>query len=360
MIRLALRPVATVAFPARVLTVLIAWALVLPPAVAQAGNLDAAARREVVLQLADLLNQRYVFADVGQKTAEYLRAGLAAGDFGRAATTADLARLLTQQLQAQTKDKHLQVMATDAAHGGPFGSPRAMQQSNYGFERLQRLPGNIGYLDLRFFMDGSAAADVAIASMNWLANSDALIVDLRRNGGGEPEMIRFIQSYLFDAPTLLNTLHWRDDSVRGGYRIEEFRTSEEVPGRRYGQKKPVWVLTSDFTFSGGEEFAYNLQALKRGTVIGQTTGGGAHPGDLFPLGHGMSVHLSTGRAVNPLTKANWEGTGVTPDIVVPADQALRRAQIEILIPMIAAEADPARRRALEARSLALKDGKPEY
>ena len=188
------------------------------------------------------------------------------------------------------------------------------------------------------------------------SGADALIVDLRRNGGGSPEQIRFIQSYLFDAPTLLNTLHWRDDARPGGYRIDEFRTSANVEGKRYGQSKPVIVLTSSVTFSGGEEFAYNLQTRRRATLIGETTGGGAHPGAQFDLGHGLAAHLSTGRAVNPLTNANWEGTGVKPDIAVAADDALRRAQLELLKTMIAAEKEAPRKAALEARVTALEDG----
>ena len=328
-------------------------------ATAQAAAVSPAARTAVVTRLAEHMQARFVFPDAARRVADDLRAQLAAGAFDQAASAHDLAKLLTQRLQAQTNDKHLRVYPRPAHGGHVLGSPAQLAQSNYGFEKLQRLTGNIGYLDLRYFVDDPAAKAVAVASLNWLAHTEALIVDLRRNGGGSPEQIRFIQSYLFDAPTLLNTLHWRDDAKPGGYRIDEFRTSATVDGKRYGQSKPVIVLTSNYTFSGGEEFAYNLQTRKRATLIGETTGGGAHPGAQFDLGHGLAAHLSTGRAVNPLTNANWEGTGVKPDIAVAADDALRRAQLELLKTMIAAEKEAPRKAALEARVKSLNDGKAD-
>lgn len=328
------------------------------PARAQPAEapLAPAARAAVIERLATHVQQRFVFADVGAATAAALRAELGTGAFDTATTAEALARRLTERLQALTRDKHLRVYRARADGGHVLGSEAQLRQANFGFERVQRLPGNIGYLDLRFFVNRPEARAAAVATMNWLAHTDALIVDLRRNGGGDPELIRFLQSYLFDEPTLLNTLHWRDDARPGGYRIDEFRTTRDVEGRRYGATKPVWVLTSRDTFSGGEEFAYNLKARKRGTIVGETTGGGAHPGAQFDLGQGLAAHLSTGRAVNPVTQANWEGSGVAPDIEVPAAAALRRAQVELLKQLIAAEPEAPRRAGLQARLKSLEDG----
>jgi C-terminal processing protease CtpA/Prc len=157
--------------------------------------------------------------------------------------------------------------------------------------------------------------------MGFLANTDALIVDLRRNGGGRPEMVALLSSYLFDERTHLNDLYWRE-----GNRTDEFWTNATVAGPRYGGKKPVFVLTSKRTFSGAEEFAYNLKALKRATIVGETSGGGAHPGDMQKIADGFAMFVPTGRAINPVTKTNWEGVGVEPDVVVPADQALDKAK----------------------------------
>jgi hypothetical protein len=187
--------------------------------------------------------------------------------------------------------------------------------------RVERLAGNVGYLELDGFLDAEAAAGPAAAAMTFLANTDALIIDLRRNGGGSPHGVALLCSYLFDAekPVHLNSLYWRR-----GNRTEEFWTRKDVAGPRY-VGKDVYVLTSARTFSAAEEFTYNLQCLKRATVVGETTGGGAHPGGGFPLGEHFVMFVPTGRAINPITKTNWEGIGVKPDLAVPADKALEAA-----------------------------------
>jgi len=145
---------------------------------------------------------------------------------------------------------------------------------------------------------------------------DAIIFDLRDNGGGDPKMIAFISTYLFGEATHLNDLYNRkEDSTT------QYWTMPYVPGKRL-TGKPVFVLTSKRTFSGAEEFSYNLKNLKRATIIGETTGGGAHP----VSGHRVDDHFMIGvpfaKAVNPISKTNWEGTGVEPDVKVPADEAL--------------------------------------
>src|SRR5207244_11399604 len=132
---------------------------------------------------------------------------------------------------------------------------------------------NIGYLELRSFAaQGEEMEEVAAAAMTFLANTDALVIDLRRNGGGRPEMVALVSSYLFDEPVHLNSLYWRERD-----RTDDFWTAGNVRGRHFGQGKPVFVLTSSRTFSGAEEFAYNLKSLKRALIVGETTGGCANP-----------------------------------------------------------------------------------
>jgi C-terminal processing protease CtpA/Prc len=193
---------------------------------------------------------------------------------------------------------------------------------NAGFETVERMRGNIGYIKFLGFMNPELGSDVVASAMSFISNTDALIFDLRENGGGDPAMVALICSYLFgDKPVHLNDLYWRK-----GNRTEEFWTKPVVSGKKY-LDKDVYVLTSNRTFSGAEEFSYNLKNLKRATIIGETTGGGAHPGDMVRLNDHFGVFLPTGRAINPITKTNWEGTGVEPDIKVPKDQALKTAYL---------------------------------
>jgi C-terminal processing protease CtpA/Prc len=190
---------------------------------------------------------------------------------------------------------------------------------------VERLPGNVGYIDLRSFSPASVATDKAAEAMNSVADTDALLIDLRQNGGGDPAMVALMISYLLEGePVHLNDFVGRDGSVQ-----QQFWTSKEVAGTRYAGKD-VYVLTSGFTFSAAEEFAYNLANLKRATLVGETTGGGANPVTFFELDERFRISVPTGRARNPITMTNWEGTGVTPDIAVPAKLALHTAHLAAL------------------------------
>jgi C-terminal processing protease CtpA/Prc len=162
----------------------------------------------------------------------------------------------------------------------------------------------------------------AIGSMmTRVADARALIVDLRNNQGGEPETVAFVASYLFDpTPVHLGDIYRRDTDT-----TQQFWTARELPGKRFGGAKPVYILTSKKTFSGGEDLAYSLQAIKRAQVVGEQTAGGAHPCDAYSIDDVFYIVVPWGRSINPVTKTNWEGVGVTPDVAVPADQALEEA-----------------------------------
>lgn len=324
-------------------------------ALAQPGPVPAKPDPAPVVDAAiQQMNARYVHPEVAKKVEAGLRAKLRAHAFDGAATGEALAEQLTRELVEITHDKHIRVEysedpfppRTDAL---PSAEEKAAfremeRQHNYGVERVERLPFNIGYIDLRGFAELADAGETITAAMTLVAGTDALIVDLRHNHGGDPATVAFTLSYLFDQRTHLNDLYWRE-----GSRTEQFWTQDWVPGRRFGQAKPVYVLTSGQTFSGGEEFAYDVKNLKRATLVGEVTGGGANPGDNYRLTPHFEMFVPTGRAISPVTHANWEGSGVQPDVRVEADRALEVAQSMLLKPMLEGERDPRRQQSLQLR-----------
>lgn len=323
--------------------------------------LDAATRAQVIDNVVAAMNERYVFPDVARKVEAALRDPAQR----RALDTDDpkaFAQRLTEALQAQTRDKHLRVMASEQPVPEPTEAHRPAAEDiarfkaqeearNFGVERVERLPGNIGYLELRGFANAEWAGEAIASAMSLVAHTEALIVDLRRNGGGDPATVALVTSYLLDERTHLNDLYFRPEN-----RTTQYWSLDWVPGKRFGGRKPVYVLTSSRTFSGAEEFSYNLKNLKRATLIGETTGGGAHPGELRKVGAHFRMFVATGRAINPISKTNWEGSGVEPDVKVKADDALRVAQLRALPAIRDQAGDRALRDALAARIAELEKG----
>jgi peptidase S41-like protein len=317
--------------------------------------IDAAVRARVISKAVDVLQRSYVSAETARTMTEALRARERSGAYDAVTSAEAFARALTDDLRATSHDKHLRVTYSHAPvppdregfdPPTPNAADAAFRRSvNFGFEKLERLPGNIGYLELRGFDDATLASPTLAAAFTFLAETDALVIDLRRNPGGSGETVALLASYLFDAPTHLNTIAWRESG-----KSEESWTKADVPGRRYGQAKPVYVLTSDRTFSAAEECAYDLQTRKRATIVGATTGGGAHAGGTRRLDDHFEMWVPAGRAVNPVTKTNWEGVGVAPDHAVPETDALREAQVlalQALLPSVTSPRADLMRRRLE-------------
>ena len=288
-------------------------------------KIDASTRARVIDGVVASLNEFYVYPETAKKMEEALRARQKKGEYDAIQDADTFAMLLTDHLQQVSHDKHLRVNFFPKAlpNGEPGRNPDAqarmraqMERNNCFFEKAELLSPNIGYLKFNAFADPEVCGPTAIAAMNFFGNVDAMIFDLRGNGGGDPKMIALISTYLFSEPTHLNDLYNRKEDT-----TTQYWTLPYVPGKRL-TGKPVFVLTSKRTFSGAEEFTYNLKNLKRATIIGETTGGGAHP----VSGHRIDDHFMIGvpfaRAVNPISKTNWEGTGVEPDVRVPASDAL--------------------------------------
>ncbi len=299
-------------------------------------TIDAAVRTQVVESLFNDLNESYVFPDAAKKMETDIRSRVKNKEYDQITSAQGFAKKLTEDLQSVSKDKHLRVrysyqpIPVRKERSEPTAEEKAeyegfMKRVNFGFEKIERMQGNVGYIDLRGFMDPKSGAETVAAAMSFLANTDALIFDLRQNGGGDPEMVALISSYLFgDKPIHLNSLYWRK-----GDTTEEYWTKPNLANKKFGDKD-IYVLTSNRTFSGAEEFSYNLKNLKRATIIGETTGGGAHPGGTVRLSEHFGAFIPTGRAISPITKTNWEGTGVEPDVKVPKEQALKTAYLTAL------------------------------
>ncbi len=295
-----------------VVVVLIALAVLIPlrvlgqstaPTVAGPQNtppdltIDAAAKTVVIDNLVKELNDGYVFPDVAKKIDADLRARQKNKEYDSLTSSRDFAKKLTEDVQAISHDKHMRVgfsfdgIPERVKRSEPTEAEKAedawfMKRINYAFNKVERLEGNIGYIELTNFFEPEAGAETVAAAFNFIANTDALIIDLRRNGGGDPAMVQLICSYLFgDKPVHLNDLYWRE-----GNRTEEFWTKPTVAGRKF-LDKDVYVLTSARTFSGAEEFSYNLKNLKRATIIGETTGGGANPGGRVRLNEHFAVFV---------------------------------------------------------------------
>ena len=335
-------------------------AVAVPRVPAQGSNptdmpIDPTTRRQVIDGVLARLSESYVFPDTAVAMEHAIRDRVRRGEYERITSAQALADSLTAHLQAVSKDRHLRVRYSDEPLPRLDAPPRPTpemeararafgRQVNFGFEKVERLPGNVGYLELRSFgFEPDWIGDAAAAAFGFLANTDALIIDVRRNGGGSPGMVAFVSSYLFGSDSVhLNSLYWRP-----GNRTEHFYTRTRVPGARYGPDRAVYVLTSRRTFSGAEEFAYNLQSRQRAVIVGDTTGGGAHPGGMQRVTDHFGVWVPTGRAINPVTKTNWERVGVRPDIAAPSDQALRVAHLTALRALRERTTDPERRRQLD-------------
>jgi len=248
------------------------------------------------------------------------------GAYDTVTTEADFAHVVTDDLRAVSHDRH--AMLDWKSLGGPataeeqqWAREDAENERTAGFGLVERLPGNVGRIVLNAFQPGNGVRAVVAKHMSEVADASVLILDLRENDGGDPAIVAYVASYVFDPPRVhLNDMWWRDD----GSTFESW-TVPDVPGQRFGGKKPVYVLTSGRTFSAGEELAYDLQALHRASIIGETTKGGAHPVRREKLSPTFTLRVPTGRAINPVTRTNWEGVGVKPDVVVPAEKALEEA-----------------------------------
>jgi hypothetical protein len=301
-----------------------------PGAVIENIKLDAAERQRVIDGITSNLTEYYVYPEVGQKMIDAVRAHQKNGDYDRIVDGDAFASKLTADLRDVSHDRHLRVNFSPVKNppdndDGPTQEQKAddrkqMEHDNCGFRKVEILPGNIGYLKFDFFGDPDVCGPSLVSAMGFLAHVDAIIYDMRENGGGDPAMVAMACTYLFDKATHLNDLYDRKED-----KTTQYWTLPYVPGTLL-PSKPAFVLIAHRTFSGAEEFTNDLKTQKRATIVGEVTGGGAHP----VAGHRIDDHFMIGvpfaRAVNPITHTDWEGTGITPDVPVKAADALETAE----------------------------------
>ena len=288
--------------------------------------------QSVIEALISTLDRYYVIPEITSKIASSLRAKASTGKFDLMSDFKDFATALNNDLLQESRDKHLRIrynpgeMDESDEDMDTTLTPEMLNQirkdteyKNFGFYKVERLDGNIGYMDIRSFVPTEVAGETAVAAMNFLANTYCLIIDLRKNYGGVPSMVDLICGYLFRPSVHLNSLYWRKNDT-----VEQYWSLPYVPGKHYGNK-PVYVLTSNDTFSGGEEFAYVLQQRNRVIIVGERTKGGANPGMVIRITPEFEAFIPMGRAIHPLTGTNWEGVGVQPDVETVGDNAFQVA-----------------------------------
>ena len=307
------------------------------PAQAQEGTgtrIDEPEKKQVIDSISRFMTDYYVFPEPGQQMAELIRKNHADARYADVSDPREFASMLTQDLRSVNNDRHIGVSyaperielwrkaESDSTNTELEDRQREEAEfNNFNFKEVKILPGNVGYLKFNSFQEASLAGPTAIAAMNFLANTDALIIDLRDNGGGSPSLIQLITSYFFDETEHLNSFY-----IREGERTQQFWTLPYVPGKKMTDTE-LFVLTSGYTFSGAEEFTYNLKNMERATIVGETTGGGAHPVSPHIINDNFAIGIPFGKAVNPVTNANWEGTGIEPHVKTTRSEAFDRAYL---------------------------------
>ncbi len=307
-------------------------------------KINAIEKELVVDSIAKFMAEKYVFPDKGKEMGDLVSKNLKEGKYENITNPQEFASQLSEDLLTINNDRHIGVMymperialikkAEEDENNKELEEleKRRREFSNFNFKEIKILPGNVGYLKFNGFMDASVAGPTAIAAMNFLAHTDALIIDLTDNGGGSPSLIQLITTYFFEDSEHLNSFYIRD-----GDKMNQFWTLTYVPGERM-LETDLYVLTSSRTFSGAEEFTYNLKNMERATIVGETTGGGAHPVSSYIINDNFMVRVPFGKAVNPITNTNWEGTGIYPHVNTTKDKAMETAYMLALDSLLTKE-----------------------
>ncbi|HEY0585516.1 MAG TPA: S41 family peptidase [Pseudoduganella sp.] len=338
--------------------------LSIPAFAVEVAALNESDRAAIMQALKAKISANYIEPAVAERVVLAIESKHAEGGYASAASAQALSEALAKDLREFSNDKHFGARVIEGFRdvSGPDELPTRAQveewreqsaRGGYGIEKIERLPGNVGYIELRNFGSPTFVGQAYTAAMTLLAGTDALILDLRRNGGGSPRSAAYLISHFFPFGDIR---HLSDMYVRPDNSTEQFWT---VPTVALRYDKPVYVLTSARTFSAGEDFSYNIQAQKRGALVGETTGGGSNPVGWYSVGHNIAVAIPDSRTTNFVTKTNWNQVGVKPDIGVPAAQALQTAHVAILSKLLSSAKDDNERTQLQRILTMVENGEAE-
>ncbi|WP_210464354.1 S41 family peptidase [Rufibacter roseolus] len=338
-------------FKSTVLTGLL-WVLLSWPSTAQeAAKMDRTVRRQVVDSLSSVLKRVYVYPEKANEMSKGIQKKLKKGEYDHLPDNPQLANALTRDLRAHHHDKHLVVrydpelekrIRKFVATSQPDQKDAEKdKKQNFYFKKAEVLPGNIGYLVFNNFADLNDLSKKTVqAAMQFVANADALILDLRNNMGGRPEMGQVIARYFFSQPQLAGKTFNR---ITNSWTEEWVGSKPESPDA-FHLEMPIYILTSKRTYSAAEGLAYHLKHLKKAVVVGDTTRGGAHATRSFALGNGFVGFIPFSRLEHVETKTDWEGIGVVPNVAIPEDSAFLKAQELILIKLLSSTNEAAEKR----------------
>ncbi|MBV7534658.1 S41 family peptidase [Duganella sp. sic0402] len=337
--------------------------LSLPAIAAEDSPLSASDRTAILQTLVAKINANYIEPAVGARLGRDITRKNASGGYASATSVKAFSEALALDLRELSRDKHFSAVFYEGFTERTRADVPSQAKINewreraarrgFDIEKIERLPGNIGYIELRAFGGPEFASAAQSAAMSLLAGTDALILDLRRNGGGSPAGVAYLMSHFFphgDQRHLIDIYDRPENTTRQIW---------TVPSVAQRYDKPVYVLTSARTFSAGEDCAYDFQVHKRGTLVGETTGGGSNPVGWFSLGHDIIAAIPTSRTTNVVSKTNWENVGVKPDIAVPAAQALQTAHVAILRKLVSTAKDDTERKELQRQLAMVEKGETE-
>jgi hypothetical protein len=327
------------------------------------AQLTKSEKIQVLDSAARMIEGTYIFPDKAKAVTFALREREKEGRYDTITNQKEFAAAVTRDLQNVTLDLHLKfnydkkVNSSAKSTGGNNSSPswldQLMKDNNFGITSKSILPGNIGYINFSLFGPLSLCADSLVKAMEYVISTDALILDLRScRGSLDQNTLPFFCGYFFEEP-----VHLADFYIRSENLTRQFWSAAWIPGKKY-LNKPIYILTSGRTFSGGEAFSYDMQQLKRATIIGQVTRGGAHPTELHRLNDDFTLSIPYARTINAITKADWEQTGVVPDVAVRSNLALFHAQQIALTSVLKMSKDDNRKNHLQYLLDSLASQKP--